>query len=47
MVEETYIKKSCIKTKEKKKGCIGLTDINYFQYNELKKLWEILKKKEN
>ena len=46
MVEETYIKKSCIKTKEKKKGCVGLTDINDFQYNELKKLWEILKKEE-
>ena len=47
MVEETYINKSCIKVKTKKKGYVGLTDVNEFQYNELKKLWEILKKRGN
>ena len=42
MVEETYIKKSCIKVKGKKNVCIGLTDINQFEYEELRKLWVIL-----
>ena len=46
MVEETYINKSCIKVKTKKKGYVDLTDVNEFQYNEHKKLWEILRKEE-
>ena len=46
MVEETSINNLPKKVKEKKKDCVGLTDINDFQYNELKKLWEILKKEE-
>ena len=47
MVEETSINNIPKKVKEKKKDCVGLTDINDFQYNELKKLWEILKKRGN
>ena len=44
MVEETYINKSCIKVKTKKKGYVGLTDINELQYKQLKNLWDILQK---
>ena len=44
MVEETYINKSCIKVKTKKKGYVGLTDVNELQYKQLKNLWDILQK---
>jgi len=44
MVEETSINKSP-KVKVKKKDYVGLTDVNEYQYNELKKLWVILQKR--
>ena len=44
MVEETSINKLPKKVKEKKKDCIGLTDINEFQYKQLKNIWGILQK---
>tara|TARA_B100001750_G_C14922131_1_gene309891 strand:- start:171 stop:344 length:174 start_codon:yes stop_codon:yes gene_type:complete len=44
MVEETSINKSCIKVKTKKKGYVGLTDVNELQYKQLKNLWDILQK---
>ena len=43
MVEETSINKSS--KKAKKKSYVGLTDVNEYQYNELKKLWVILQKR--
>ena len=45
MVEETSINKSSKKVKAKKKENVGLTDVNEYQYNELKKLWVILQKR--
>tara|TARA_B110000879_G_C10825044_1_gene375586 strand:- start:91 stop:240 length:150 start_codon:yes stop_codon:yes gene_type:complete len=45
MVEETDSNKSIIKkVKVKKKGSVGLTDVNEIQYKELQKLWTILQK---
>ena len=43
MVEETSINKSSKKVKKKEN--VGLTDVNEYQYNELKKLWVILQKR--
>jgi hypothetical protein len=45
MVEETSINKSPKKVKSKKKGYVGLTDVNEYQYRELQKLWFILQKR--
>ena len=48
MVEETSINKSPKNKKKvetKKKESVGLTDVNEYQYNQLKKLWVILQKR--